>query len=298
MLRRFADLIIDSDVAFPELLPAEGVPDVTIRLGALSEDGSTPLQTWRVDDDDWLTIARGPGGYHLRFEGLECRVSTDGSRIDAAVSPELAGPALVHLLLHQVLPLAVSRRGRTVLHACAVETPRGTIGFLGGSGAGKSTLAAAFTARGAALVADDALVVDTAAATVTAWPTADGLRLWDDVADLLPSIMSSAGGAPGEKKRVPARLSAAPTPLVRLILIGDARVERVSLTPVPRADARMALLSHLFRLDIGDAAESRRLFDDVHRLVSLVPSRCLSFPDGTAPLEEAAGAVLRDLEAS
>lgn len=296
MPRRFADLIVDSDVAFPDLPAADGAPDITIRLGALPRAATTPVQTWPGDQSDWLTIARGPDGYRLRFEGLECRVSEDGARVDAETST-LAGPPLVHLLLHQVLPLAVSRRGRTVLHACAVETPRGTVGILGGSGAGKSTLAAAFTARGAALVADDALVVDTAAPAVVAWPTADGLRLWDDVAELLPAVMSAAGGSPGEKKRVSTRLSDAPTPLVRLILIGDARVERVTITPVPRAEARMTVLSHLFRLDVTDAAESRRLFDDVHRLVSRVPARCLSFPDGPGALDEAALAVLGDLEA-
>lgn len=295
MLRRFADLAVDSDVPFPDLPCADGPADITIRRSALTARAWTRVQAWPGDDRDWLTIDSGGGVYRLTFDGLRCDVSGNGSRIEADAASPLGPAALAHLLLHQVLPLAVSRRGRTVLHACAVETPRGTVGLLGGSGAGKSTLAAALTARGAALVADDALVVDLSGLDACVWPTADGLRLWDDVAELLPSVMT-AGGAAGEKRRVSATLCTTRTPLVRLVLVGDTIDEGATVSQVPRGEARMALLSHLFRLDVGDAEESRRLFDEVHRLVSVVPARRLAFASGPSALDAAAAAVLRDLD--
>jgi len=47
-------------------------------------------------------------------------------------------------LLRQMAPIVSSVAHRLVLHASAVQAPRGVIAFVGGSGAGKSTLAQAF----------------------------------------------------------------------------------------------------------------------------------------------------------
>jgi hypothetical protein len=210
---------------------------------------------------------------------------------------------LSHLLLHQVLPLCLSRRGRLVLHACAVATPRGVIAIVGESGAGKSTLAAAFCAAGASLVADDALVVDfgdePGDRVARAIPAADGLRLWNDVAVPLPSgaTITSAGAPSDAKQHVVVPLATEWAPIVRMLLIGPIDDTGTHLTDVPPEAARVALLPHLFRLDVTDAVESRRLFDAVHRLALSVPARALVFPNGPEHLPPAVDAALRDLEA-
>src|SRR5688500_11732652 len=218
---RFGDLAVASDIPFADLPAASGAADIVVRRGAIAADGWTPVQSWASDDGgaDWLVIERGRDGYRLRFSDLHCVVSTDGSRIeyDAATA---GGDGLVHLLLHQVLPLAASRLGRLVLHACGVETPRGVVAIVGGSGAGKSTLAAAFCRRGAALVADDALMVSLTSGEARVSPTADGLRVWDDMAVMMPSALE-ATAPEGRKRRINARLAAGSGALRRLLFFGE-----------------------------------------------------------------------------
>ncbi|MDQ3169833.1 MAG: hypothetical protein M3Q55_06820 [Acidobacteriota bacterium] len=296
MLRRYAGLVVASDVLFDDLPSASGAPDITIRRGSVDGDGWTFVQNWSDDTGDWLTIERGAAGYRLSFPELQSVVSADGSAITFDPPPGLADVELAHLLLHQILPLAVSRRGRLVLHACAVETSRGVIGLLGASGAGKSTLAAAFCARGCRLVADDALVIDVSDAGATAVPTADGVRLWEDFAAMLPSAAATPPGALGRKRRIHATLATATSPLVRLFRVGEASPLHATVEPISPADARIEMLSHVFRLDITDADESRRLFELTHRLAALVPLRRLMFPDGVEHLDPTVSAMLRDLE--
>lgn len=294
MLWRFADLAVASDVPFPDLPAARGPAAITVRLGAPALDGWQPIQVWTGEaGEDWLTIAAGHGAYRLQFSGLTCVIAADGGRITYAPAAGSTAEDVAHLLLHQALPLAVSRLGRIVVHACAVETSRGAVAFVGGSGAGKSTLAAACCARGAALVADDALVAEFLTGEVRVLPTANGLRLWDDVAAALPAGALHARA--GEKRRIPTRLATAPARLARLFLVGETSASGVVVSDVPPEASRVALLPHLFRLDITDAAESRRLFDGVHRLASLVPMRRLVFPDGVERLEAAVAAVMADL---
>jgi hypothetical protein len=62
-----------------------------------------------------------------------------------------------------VVPAAHQRLGHAVLHASAVRTPHGVVGFCGDAGAGKSTFAFALAARGFDHWADDTLVIDPAA---------------------------------------------------------------------------------------------------------------------------------------
>ena len=123
------------------------------------------FHSWRIKGTrgrPWLSIGRRAGGYLLRFPDLaDFDVSAAGDRIACRPSARLAGSTLQHLLLDQVLPLALSRSGRLVLHASAVHVPRlGCVAIVGPTGSGKSTLAAALGLRGCSVVTDDCLVVE------------------------------------------------------------------------------------------------------------------------------------------
>ncbi|HUF24463.1 MAG TPA: hypothetical protein VMN81_10075 [Vicinamibacterales bacterium] len=292
MARRFADIAVGGDVLFADLPEAAAPPGIVIRRGPMPEGDSVPIQQWPDGEGrTWLSIARAAGGYRVSLPGLECLVSADGRAIMFDEPQPLS--TLVHLLLHQVLPLAVSRTGRLVLHACAVDTPAGTLAFLGESGAGKSTLAAAFCRRGFALVADDALAVDLRGAGIGVWPTADGLRLWEDMSEAAPAGIGEPSNAAG-KRRAPAALATERSPLARVYLLATSEDDRAAVTDVPPATARIEMLSHLFRLDVTDREESRRLFDAVHRVASHVPARRVAYPDGVEFLDAAVDAVLAD----
>lgn len=294
MLRRFADLTVASDLPLSDLPAAEGPASIEVRGGSIPDGPWTHLQTWTGDaGEQWLSIDRAGGAYRLTFPELICVIEADGARVLYDERANLSQPALHHLLLHQVLPLAVSRLGRFVLHACAVETPAGALVFLGESGAGKSTLAATFCGRGCALVADDALVVDVSEAGVGAWPTADSVRLWPDMRDAAAGAAIEAGG----KLRVQVPIARSRVPLARLCLLDTAADGASAVAAVSPSEVRVALLSHLFRLDVTDRAESSRLFDAAHRVAEAVPARRIIYPNGIQHLNAAADAALRDLAA-
>ena len=290
MLVRFGGLTIESDVPLPDLPEAADRPDIVIRLGNLPPIDTPHIQEWPdADGNRWLTIHREGEAYRIALPNLECRVSRDGRAIVAHPAPSLAHPSLVHLLLQQVLPLAVSRMRRLVLHACAVETPAGALGFVGETGAGKSTLSAAFCRRGYALVADDALVIDEGARVA---PTADALRLWPYMREVAAGAEELPSASGKLRARVP--IAASPSPLTRLFLLGTSTDGSSTLQPVSTADMRVALLSHLFRLDVSDHAESRWLFDAVHQLIAAVPVRRAVYPDGPEHLDAIVDVILRD----
>lgn len=293
---RYADLAVASTVPLSGLRETGAAADITITSGPVGRHGWSAVQTWSGDDGTpWLSIERGEAGYRLTFPELVCVVSADGARVTIDTHPPPA--ELEHLLLHQVLPLAVSRRGRLVLHACAVETPAGAVAFLGDSGAGKSTLAAAHCTRGFSLVADDALVIELAGAAAHAWPTADGLRLWADTVPVTGVAARDLGAPHGRKLRVPAALSTARVPLARIVLVGETTVHGITVSPMPAGAARMAILPHVFRLDVTDTGESRAIFDAVHALAGRVPVREVRYPDGLELLDGVVDAILDDLDA-
>ena len=172
---------------------SHGPPGVSIELGAApGGDRLNAFHSWRVPgrrSRPWLSIGRFADGYRLRFPDMaDFEVTTAGDRITCRPVARLAASTLRHLLLDQVLPLALSRSGRLVLHASAVHIPRlGSVAFVGPTGCGKSTLAAALGLRGCQVLTDDCLVVDQSETSKKkpgsmAVPGYPGLRLWRDSA--------------------------------------------------------------------------------------------------------------------
>ena len=172
---------------------SHGEPGVLIELGAApGGDRLDAFHSWRVPgrrSRPWLSIGRFADGYRLRFPDMaDFEVTTAGDRITCRPVARLAASTLRHLLLDQVLPLALSRSGRLVLHASAVHIPRlGSVAFVGPTGCGKSTLAAALGLRGCQILTDDCLVVDQSEIRKKkpgsmAVPGYPGLRLWRDSA--------------------------------------------------------------------------------------------------------------------
>ena len=109
-----------------------------------------------------LSLARTREGHLLRFPQMaDFRVSEGLDEVLFFPAPETDDATLRHLLLDQVLPRVVSRRGALVLHAGAVALEGGAVAFAGPTGGGKSTLTAAFHRAGCPLLADDGLLVET-----------------------------------------------------------------------------------------------------------------------------------------
>ena len=248
----------------------------------------------------WLSIGRHQGDYVLRFPDLaDFDVSSAGDRIVCRPAPRLAETTLHHLLLDQVLPLALSRLGHLPLHASAAHIPRvGCAAFVGSTGSGKSTLAAALGLLGCPVVTDDCLVVGTGHARARAVPGYPGLRLWRDAARGLGLERDVTGTVAhySAKQRLhgAVRFRLRPSPLAVLFVLGRRR--RNGLPTRSRIlgsrDRFMALAPYTYLMDVEDRRQLHQMFRCLSSLVMHVPVVRLSLPDSRRRVLEAAEDVL------
>lgn len=259
------------------------------------------FNTWHAPDGSvWTAFHRVPEGYLLRFPALvDFLVSADGRCIDAWPVPGASEATVDHLYLNQAVPLALSRQGKLVLHASAVEIDDGAVAFLGVSGRGKSTLAASFATHGQRFLTDDGLLLDWQGATPVAAPSHPSIRLWEDSQAAV--MAAGAKAAPAVDYTSKTRFLAgpqvaycdAPRPLRALYLLGDAPVAAPHVVPVRPAVALMNLVRNSFLLDIEAHAMLAAHFEDISRLANLPIHHQLDFPRRYEALAEVRDAVVR-----
>ena len=160
-------------------------------------DGDTALLT--------VELAR-PAGYLLHAPGVgRILVAPDGGELLCDPEPESA--EWTTLIPAQALPLAATLRGLEVLHASGVVVGGRAVLFAGAPGAGKSSLAAALLHRGAALLSDDTVALESRDGALIAHPGAALLHLRAAEHDRLSARERAVLGA---TRRVP-RTSGATT---------------------------------------------------------------------------------------
>jgi hypothetical protein len=302
---RIFGLLLDCDVPLPELPRARRrSPDITVRLGApprVPRDWAW-IDRWdREDGVPWLRIGRRDDRWLLRFPGLADFVVTvqDGA-VACRARTGVPARTIRHLLLDQVVPLALSTRGYVLLHASAVLTPQGALLFAGPSGSGKSTLAFGLAEAGCPLLSDDVVRIDVNGPErpVMATPAYPGARLWPDVLDAFRV------GARGRrlahyspKRRVPPRTIRADRrlPVARVYLLETAPA--LEVREVPARDALVALLKQTYRMDVSNQAEEHRHFDTLASLCAAVPIRELAYPRAFDSLDEVVRTVMADRRA-
>lgn len=291
-------LVFTSDHPLPELAPLDPADrrpvECAVRFGDTRQAGGArapSFYAWVTEfGEEWLFFADRPGGYRLTFpEHGEFDVDADGGGVSVHGWPHTPAETLRHLLLNQILPLVLSRRGRIVLHASAVSVKDEVSAFLGRSGAGKSTVAVSCAMRGARIVADDCLVVEPGPRTQwQAVPCHAGVRLWPDALRRL-GVSETAGAAAAhytDKRRVgPGEFGLTfETRTLPLAAFHVLRARRPEDEPAARhrlsgREIVMALASEVFRLDPRDAGESRRQFEAIGAIASSV--RVVAWPRET-----------------
>lgn len=207
-----------------------------------------------------------PAGYLLHAPGFaRILVAPDGTEI--LCDPEPGNPDWAALVGAQALPLAATLQGLEVLHASGVVLKDnclagdgqvggrwvgGALLFAGPQGAGKSSLAAALARRGAALLGDDTVALESRGGRLTAHAGPALLHLRADEPGRAGSgaggAVSSAGVAAPGKRRLQPGATAAAAPLGGLFLL-----ERASGgEPVQRIEAAdpYALLASTFNLSV------------------------------------------------
>jgi len=163
---------------------------VTLRtLDARSQTplAQAPFHQWAFPDGTvWTQFYRLTDGYLLRFPDLtDFEVPLDGRTAFAWPAPGVSMGTVEHLYLNQVLPLALSRQGKLVLHASAVEIDGAGVAFSGDSGRGKSTLAASFATSGSRFLTDDGLQLNWLDGQCWIAPSHPSVRLFEDSQEAL-----------------------------------------------------------------------------------------------------------------
>ena len=234
-------LRVRSEVALPELFPAEGErePDVCIAAGTV------PQRPGWVHDGALVLEVRGVARYRIE-RGAKITFEPEPGVPDRNVRLYLMGSAF-GALLHQ--------RGLLPLHANAVEIDGRAVAFIGESGSGKSTLAAWFHDRGYKVIADDVCVIDFDDDGVPfACPGLPRLRLWDkalaqsgrDARTYERSYVDAA--EPLEKFDVPIDRSAVAHSSVRLAAVYQLRRgDEFAITDLEGVDAANALFANTYR---------------------------------------------------
>ena len=290
---------VESAIALPGVRrsSSQDPPRVSFALGAVpGGDRLDAFHSWRVPGGrsrPWLAIGRCADGYRLRFPDMaDFEVSTAGDRITCRPVARLPRSTLRHLLLDQVLPLALSRSGRLVLHASAVHIPRlGSVAFVGPTGCGKSTIAAALGLRGCQVLTDDCLVVDHCVTSEKkrgslAVPGYPGLRLWRDSArglGLEPDAAASVAHYTAKRRLVTAavKFRTSPSPICALFVLGQRRrpTESARTRALGSRDRFMSLAPYTYVMDVEDRRQLSQMFRSLATLAAHVPIARLSVPD-------------------
>ena len=209
------------------------------------------------DGSTWVSLHRNGADYLIRFPGLaDFDIAADGLEVRCWPVPGVTESTVEHLYSNQVLPLALSRQGRIVLHGAALEADGIALAFVGMSGRGKSTLAASFAVAGHRLLTDDRLEVEVDEQVILARPSHPSIRLWDDSREVL--IGSDVPAAAPVQFSPKARFLSGGSlvfcserlPLHGLYFLGDGAVDAPMIRPVSGREAWVELARNAFLLDI------------------------------------------------
>ena len=242
------------------------------------------VETWRDAAGEPCAYAyESAGQFWMDWPGL-ARFSFDlqGHQITAWPEAGIHLPDIQRVHRRVVVPAAYQRLGHEVLHASAVRTPHGVVGFCGDAGAGKSTFAFALAARGFDHWADDTLVVDPAAAPPLAVPIPFDAALRPASADFL---LGTSGVHQGEVTRAPGE----PVALAALVLLdrhgaSGAAPHAERLTPVV---ALQRLLPHACAFSTRTVELRRSLAEHYLAIADAVPVLTLSYTSGFDALDRA-----------
>lgn len=243
-------LTLASDIALPELPPLTqpaAKTDVTIRVNPdLVAPGTDPA------DAGWTPISPfawvRDQGFYLTLPEIAQFAILDGQTIHVRPVEGIDAASVRVFLLGSVIGALLFQRGLLVLHGNAIDMGGQAMLCLGPSGAGKSTLAAAFSARGYPVLADDVVAIDGDCAALPGIPR---IKLWQDAATRLEIATDSLTRIrPGlEKLNLPMAAQAAPDPLpVRWVyLLGKGQTDQFELSPITGMARFQPLMNNTYR---------------------------------------------------
>lgn len=270
---------------------ALGPADVRMRFApteipSRAPEGDDLLLRFVYDDVDYFCERKPDGSYaFVVTDACEFRVSADLH--DVVVHRHVGAEPGIENILASGAQMAwqLYMRGSLVLHASAVQTAHGAVGFVGSSGQGKSTMATLMCAAGGRILTDDLLRVDFIGGTALARRGSSELRLRKG-ADTLAGTF--AGVQPGRRTsedgrqvlRPPARADDAVPLRALFIPVPDRESDRVRIEELPASEALFALLRIPRLYGWIDETVRRRQFELSSRLLRTVQVSVVHVPWG------------------
>lgn len=245
-----------------------------------------PYHAWSLPDgSEWTAFYRVASGFLLRFPDLaDYIISADGRHVTCTPALDVSLATAEHLYLNQVLPLVLSKLGKLVFHASAIDAGGFAVAFLAESGRGKSTLAASFAMQGKRFLTDDGLVVERSSTGFEALPSHPSIRLWDDSHERL--LEPDAIRAPALDFTTKARFLAGDQlthcdqtrPLRAAYFLGEGVADQTMFRRMAPTEAMVEWTKHSFLLDVEDQDLIGAHFDHIAALANTLPAFHLDYP--------------------
>ena len=247
-------------------------PDVSdpATLVWVDYEGIPSAYFYRAEDEYWAYLP-AVGAFRSEPDG----------RVIAVPNQHASDALVVDTYRRTIAPMTLQLLGRQVLHASAVETPAGVIGFCADSQTGKSTIAFGLGRSGYRVCADDALAFETAGSEAQMLELPFSVRLRPASAAYFGVPVPPPPPLDAQGRIVVGGKTASLSALC--ILSRQSEGRGVELLRLGAAEIMQTLLPHAYCFTLLDDEPKRRTVEEYLRLAARVPVYEARF---TATLDE------------
>lgn len=208
-------------------------------------------------------------------------------------------------LLGPVMGFVLLLRGLVCLHASAIVIDGAALALVGPAGAGKSTTAAAFSARGFSVLAEDVVTLDDRADRFLVRPAYPCIRLWPASAatlygsrSALPPLTPNWDKLYLDLTQQSGQFEREPRPLAAIYLLEERSKDPRApfVETVDRTGGLLSLIGNTYGTKLLDKQMRAREFDLLSRVMANVPLRRVTPHKDPGRLGELCDRLLSDFE--
>jgi len=292
--------------------------DVRISFGSLpawlQAVSATQIETSYIADyksecgEPALRVFRLLDGKYYRFcyaDRTEFVVDHAGTEVWAAWSQPLTLEDTATYLLGPVMGFVMLLRGIVCLHAGAVAIGNQAIALLGPAGSGKSTTAAAFSALGYSILAEDVVTLDDRGDHFLVRPGYPCIRLWPAAVKALygsethlPKLTPNWEKCYLDLTERAEQFQAEPLSLAAIYHLSERRDDPAAplIETVERPEGLMSLVANTYATKLMDRQMRAREFELLTRVLNNVPLRRVTPHADAGRIPELCKSILNDFE--